>query len=173
MLPVVSGIDGTKRQIFLYSFALVAATMALAFLSDAGLFYLASAAGAGSRFHVLRRKAQALRSALRDAAGLFRYSILYLALLFGAIALMCFSGREASDDLPRIGYLIIRAKSDRERSHPGDYETTRRDQCRRLLHLLLIVLLLTGCQAHTHKTRSTRAARSLAKQRNLSYLELM
>jgi len=86
MLPVVSGIDETKRQILLYSFALVAATIALAFLSDAGLFYLASAAALGAGF--LYYAAKLWRSgALRDATGLFRYSILYLALLFGAIAL--------------------------------------------------------------------------------------
>src|SRR5437879_7234138 len=50
MLPVVSGINETKRQILLYSFALVAATIALGFLSDAGLFYLASAAVLGAGF---------------------------------------------------------------------------------------------------------------------------
>jgi protoheme IX farnesyltransferase len=86
MLPVVSGIDETKRQIFLYSFALVAATIALAFLSDAGVVYLASASvlGAGFLYHA----AKLWRSgSLRDATGVFRYSILYLALLFGAIAL--------------------------------------------------------------------------------------
>jgi protoheme IX farnesyltransferase len=85
MLPVVSGIDGTKRQIFLYSFALVAVTMALAFLSDAGLFYLASAAVLGGGFIYYAGKLWR-SGALRDATGLFRYSILYLALLFGAIA---------------------------------------------------------------------------------------
>jgi protoheme IX farnesyltransferase len=85
MLPVVSGINGTKRQIFLYSFALVAATIALAFLSDAGLFYLASAAVLGAGFIYYAGKLWR-SGALRDATGLFRYSILYLALLFGAIA---------------------------------------------------------------------------------------
>jgi protoheme IX farnesyltransferase len=86
MLPVVSGIDETKRQIFLYSFALVASTIALAFLSDAGVVYLASASVLGAGF--LYYAAKLWRSgSLRDATGLFRYSILYLALLFGAIAL--------------------------------------------------------------------------------------
>jgi protoheme IX farnesyltransferase len=85
MLPVVSGIDETKRQIFLYSFALVASTIALAFLSDAGVVYLAAAGVLGAGFLYYAGKLWRSGS-LRDATGLFRYSIFYLALLFGAIA---------------------------------------------------------------------------------------
>ncbi len=86
MLPVVSGIDETKRQIFGYSAALVASTIALAFLSDAGAVYLASASVLGAGF--IYFAARLWRSgSLRDATSVFRYSIAYLALLFGAIAL--------------------------------------------------------------------------------------
>jgi protoheme IX farnesyltransferase len=85
MLPVVSGIGETKRQILGYSVILVASTIALAFLSDLGAIYLASAVVLGAGF--LYYTAKLYRSgSVRDALGVFRYSIAYLALLFGAIA---------------------------------------------------------------------------------------
>jgi len=70
----------------LYAIALVAVSLLLAVWSDAGLVYLSAAAflGGGFLYFALRL----LRSASAAAsAGLFRYSIAYLALLFGAIAL--------------------------------------------------------------------------------------
>ena len=85
MLPVVSGKDETKRQILLYSAVLVAVTLALALWSEAGAIYLASASvlGAGFMYYALRL----YRSfSARNSAALFRYSLVYLALLFGAIA---------------------------------------------------------------------------------------
>lgn len=85
MLPVVSGKDETKRQIFLYSIVLVAITLALAVWSDAGAFYLGSAAVLGAGF--LYYAYQLFREfSARNSSALFRYSLLYLALLFAAIA---------------------------------------------------------------------------------------
>ncbi len=86
MLPVVSGPEETKRQIFWYSVALVAVTIALGFSGETGWLYLGSAAvlGAGFMYYATRLR-RSLSS--RPAMALFRYSILYLALLFGAIAL--------------------------------------------------------------------------------------
>jgi protoheme IX farnesyltransferase len=85
MLPVVSGIGETKKQILGYTFILIASTIALAFLSDLGVIYLASAVVLGVGF--LYYTAKLFRSgSVRDAVGVFRYSIAYLALLFGAIA---------------------------------------------------------------------------------------
>ena len=85
MLPVVSGPEETRRQILLYSLALVAFTIALAVVADATAFYYAAAAllGGGFLFFAVRlwRDASA-----RRASDLFRYSLVYLALLFGAIA---------------------------------------------------------------------------------------
>ena len=85
MLPVVSGPEETRRQILLYSLALVASTIALAVVADATAFYYAAAAllGGGFLFFAVRlwRDASA-----RRASDLFRYSLVYLALLFGAIA---------------------------------------------------------------------------------------
>ncbi len=85
MLPVVAGPAETKRQILLYSIALVAVSLLLVAWSDAGFTYLATAGmlGAGFLYFALRL----LRSSsARASADLFRYSLIYLALLFGAIA---------------------------------------------------------------------------------------
>jgi protoheme IX farnesyltransferase len=86
MLPVVSGMDETRRQILLYSMALVAITFLLPAWSEAGIFYIASAAvlGAGFLYYAFRLWRDKTAKA---SAGLFRYSIVYLALLFFAIGL--------------------------------------------------------------------------------------
>jgi protoheme IX farnesyltransferase len=86
MLPVVAGPEETKRQILLYSVGLVAVSLLLAVWGDAGLVYLAAAVPLGLGF--LYFAFRLLRStSARASADLFRYSIAYLALLFGAIAL--------------------------------------------------------------------------------------
>ena len=85
MLPVVAGKEETKRQILWHSLGMVAVTIALAFVSDAGAVYLAfaSALGAGFLYYAVRL----WRSpSSRESMGLFRYSIAYLGLLFAAIA---------------------------------------------------------------------------------------
>ena len=86
MLPVVSGPEETKRQILLYSIGLVAVSLLLAIWGDAGLIYLAAAAplGVGFLYFAFRLLGSTSAGASSD---LFRYSIVYLALLFGAIAL--------------------------------------------------------------------------------------
>ena len=81
MLPVTHGEEETRRQILLYTLVLVASTMVVAPLSGLGLTYTLSAAVLGLGF-----LAGALRLYLRPATsaaqGLFRYSILYLFLLY-------------------------------------------------------------------------------------------
>ncbi len=86
MLPVVAGPAETKRQILVYTIGLVAITTALTFVSAAGVVYLiaASALGAGFVYYAVRLTRDV---SARASAALFRYSIVYLALLFGAIAL--------------------------------------------------------------------------------------
>ena len=85
MLPVVRGDRETSRQILLYSAALVAATLVPVGLGLFGLVYLGAAASLGAVFLYLAR--QLHRNATpKRAAVLFHYSLLYLALLFGAIA---------------------------------------------------------------------------------------
>ena len=85
MLPVVAGPDETKRQILLYTVALVAVTVGLALAGDTGWIYLVAATllGAGFIYYALRL----WRSSARESMALFRYSIVYLAVLFGAIAM--------------------------------------------------------------------------------------
>jgi len=86
MLPVVRGERETARQIVLYSFGLLAVTLLPWALGGAGLAYVAAALGLGGAFVWL---AERLRRDLtpRRAALLFHYSLLYLALLFAALAL--------------------------------------------------------------------------------------
>jgi protoheme IX farnesyltransferase len=86
MLPVVRGDRETARQIVLYSAGLVAVTLLPWAWGSAGLLYLASALGLGAVFIWL---AERLRREItpRRAAFLFHYSLLYLALLFVALAL--------------------------------------------------------------------------------------
>lgn len=85
MLPVVRGEQETRRQIFAYSLALTAATLALyAPLHTLGRVYVGLAtvldlAFAGLAWAVLRTRRREVEMAL------FGYSVLYLALLFGAM----------------------------------------------------------------------------------------
>ena len=86
MLPVVRGEDETARQIVLYTVALVAFTLAPALWGMFGLVYLVAAAALGATIlalaWLLRRERTPARAGL-----LFHYSLLYLALLFVAMAL--------------------------------------------------------------------------------------
>ena len=86
MLPVVRGEDETTKQIVLYTVALVAFTIAPALWGQFGLVYLVAAVALGGTFlglaWVLRRERTPARASL-----LFHYSLLYLALLFVAMAL--------------------------------------------------------------------------------------
>jgi len=86
MLPVVRGDRETARQIVLYSLVLVAVTLLPWAVTGAGLPYVAAALALGAVFlwmaERLRRETTPRRAAL-----LFHYSLLYLALLFAALAL--------------------------------------------------------------------------------------
>jgi protoheme IX farnesyltransferase len=85
MLPVTHGEDETRRQILLYSLILVTVTLAVAPLGGAGLIYSVPAAVLGGLF--IYYAARLRRSgSTADAVRLFRYSILYLFLLFTLLA---------------------------------------------------------------------------------------
>ncbi|TMC00505.1 MAG: protoheme IX farnesyltransferase [Chloroflexi bacterium] len=86
MLPVVSGPAETRRQIFLYSLVLVGISLLLALWGGAGTIYLAAALVLGGGFVYYAARLW-LSDSAKPAAALFRYSIVYLALLFSAIAL--------------------------------------------------------------------------------------
>jgi protoheme IX farnesyltransferase len=86
MLPVVKGERETARQIVLYSLGLVAVTLLPWAWGTVGLLYLASALALGAVFVWL---AERLRrdTTPRRAMLLFHFSLLYLAVLFAAMAL--------------------------------------------------------------------------------------
>jgi len=85
MLPVVMGREETRRQILLHAIALVAVSLILPASGAAGMVYLAAALVLGGLFlaYALRLWSGAPGKA---ASALFRYSIIYLALLFVAVA---------------------------------------------------------------------------------------
>jgi protoheme IX farnesyltransferase len=94
MLPVTHGAKETRRQVMVYTVALVPVTLAPWLVGFSGLAYAAVAAllGAGFLFHAWRvlREPQdkAGRSLANDAAAraTFKYSLYYLFALFGALA---------------------------------------------------------------------------------------
>jgi len=90
MLPVVAGKDATTRQILLYSVVLVASSLVLIPVAHMGVLYAAASLLLGWRFIAgavrLRRK-----GTVGAAMSLFRYSILYLSLLFGVVAVDTFA----------------------------------------------------------------------------------
>jgi heme o synthase len=86
MLPVVRGVRATERQIVVYTVVLVALTCTPPAFGVFGTMYLVAALVLGGAFTWLALRLQ--RSGTRrDAALLFHYSLLYLALLFVAVAL--------------------------------------------------------------------------------------
>jgi protoheme IX farnesyltransferase len=86
MLPVVKGDDETRRQIFLYSLVLFATTLLLAPAAGMGPIYLSAAVVLGGVF-VYRALVLWRRADPDTSWRLFTYSIVYLAALFGAVAL--------------------------------------------------------------------------------------
>ncbi len=86
MLPVVRGVRETTRQIVLYAIVLVGITAVPFVWGPLGLAYLVAALALGGAFVWLALRLR--RDATpRRAAVLFHYSLLYLALLFVAMAI--------------------------------------------------------------------------------------
>jgi heme o synthase len=85
MLPVVRGERETTRQIVLYSGVLVAVSAAPFLLGTLGVPYLVAALVLGAVFLALALGLR-LEPTPRRAALLFHFSLLYLALLFAAMA---------------------------------------------------------------------------------------
>jgi protoheme IX farnesyltransferase len=92
MLPVVATPQEVGRQIVLYTYAMVAASLVLTPVADTGLFYFVVAAVLGAIFivqaHLLLRR---LTSDAEPASmRLFHWSTTYLTLLFAAVAISPF-----------------------------------------------------------------------------------
>ncbi|MCL2769612.1 MAG: heme o synthase, partial [Solirubrobacterales bacterium] len=85
MMPVARGRASTARQILLYTFALTAATLAPGIVGTFSPLYLVAAAALDAVFVVLALRLWRESTGAR-AALLFHYSLLYLALLFVALA---------------------------------------------------------------------------------------
>ncbi|HJX06646.1 MAG TPA: heme o synthase, partial [Actinomycetota bacterium] len=86
MLPVVRGDDETRRQIFLYSLVLFAATLVLIPIASMGPVYTATAVALGGAF--VYRCLELWRAPTDDRSWqVFKFSLLYLAGLFVAVAL--------------------------------------------------------------------------------------
>ena len=86
MLPVVAPFAKTARQIVFYTVALWAASLVFAPVAGMGLLYLLSAVVLGAVFLLYALQLQHEHTAAR-AMRLFSYSISYITLLFGAMAI--------------------------------------------------------------------------------------
>ncbi len=84
MLPVVAGEAKTKQQILIYSLLLVPLSFAPAVLGMAGIAYSAAAAVMGAYFLLLAVRVRR-EPGERAARRMFRFSILYLFVLFAAL----------------------------------------------------------------------------------------
>ena len=85
MLPVVRGEEETRKQILLYSLVMFGTTLLLVPVAHMGVVYLATAVVLGGVFVFRALKLWRL-SSLAEALHLFKFSIVYLALLFAAVA---------------------------------------------------------------------------------------
>jgi heme o synthase len=84
MLPVVAGKAETRRQVLIYTSLLVPLSFAPLLLGMAGIAYGAAAAVMGARFLLLAVRVLHERGEL-TARRMFRFSILYLFVLFAAM----------------------------------------------------------------------------------------
>jgi protoheme IX farnesyltransferase len=88
MMPVVKGERATRRQIFFYALALAVAGLTPFFIGMTGVFYLFAAFGLGAAFVWRAWRVLLADQGDHDAAqGLFRFSIVYLFVLFATILL--------------------------------------------------------------------------------------
>jgi protoheme IX farnesyltransferase len=85
MLPVVSGLEETRRQILLYSIVLLPVGAAPWLLGYAGRFYGVTALAAGAVMVALSWRLRSAQGDRKAAMQLFAFSILYLFVLFAAL----------------------------------------------------------------------------------------
>jgi heme o synthase len=94
MLPVVAGARETRKQIFIYTLVLVPLTLVPVFLGFSGIIYGAAAMLLGALFlrhayHALTDRQDEKGNSLTNdapARAAFKYSVVYLFALFGALA---------------------------------------------------------------------------------------
>ncbi len=86
MLPVVAGVDETKKSILLYAVLLLALTAMFFVTRAVGWIYLVASLALGLVF-IYRAAVLLRRPGIEGALGTYLYSLAYLALLFTAIAI--------------------------------------------------------------------------------------
>ena len=86
MLPVVKGTEETVKQILLYTWLMVPITLLLYPLGTMGLFYAFSASILGVLFIARSWRLLSFPNDKQEARVVFKFSILYLMLLFAAMA---------------------------------------------------------------------------------------
>ncbi|MFW5967891.1 MAG: heme o synthase [Persicimonas sp.] len=120
MMPVVRGKAATKFQMLLYTLLLLGATTLLAVVELMGIVYLVASVllGAGFAYCCIRT---AFDKTDRWAKRTFAYSIVYLALLFGAMSVDSFQTGHFTEDRYLAG---IEQEADRLRAEQ-DEETLR------------------------------------------------
>ncbi len=84
MLPVVATLAATKRQILIYAVVLVVFSTTFVATGAVGWIYLVGAIALGAGF-IVRAIRLARNEGTEGARALYLFSILYLALLFGAV----------------------------------------------------------------------------------------
>jgi protoheme IX farnesyltransferase len=94
MMPVVRGEVETRRQILLYALVLFCVTLLLVPVAHMGPVYAGAAVVLGGVF-VYRALVLWRSGSNDDAWRLFKYSVLYLAALFGAVAVDALIARSA------------------------------------------------------------------------------
>ena len=86
MLPVVTGLKETGRQIVLYSFVLIVLSIAFFFVAEMDIYYLIAAIGLGALFLFFAFNIF-FNPVEKNATRLFRYSITYIFLLFSSMVI--------------------------------------------------------------------------------------
>jgi protoheme IX farnesyltransferase len=106
MLPVVIGERATSLQILIYTFVVVGASVLLQPAAGLGVLYVVAAALLGAAFVVA---AVVVRRRVASAIAVFRFSNVYLALLFAAVALDVLVGTpiEPSIALAWVGGILV------------------------------------------------------------------
>ena len=92
MLPVVSTLAETKRQILLYTLVLVVFSASFAATGAVGWIYLIGSIALGGGF-LIRAVRLARSDGIEEAKALYVFSIAYLALLFGVAIADSIAGR--------------------------------------------------------------------------------
>ncbi len=90
MMPVKNGVQETTRQIALYTVLMVALTLVFFAVAHMGLVYLAGAVLLGGLF-LFHAFAMWREGTDRRAVRLYKFSILYLSVLFALVAVDAFA----------------------------------------------------------------------------------